>query len=149
MHQRLRRGVHARRYSNTRTNSVGPVGRMTPGSELRVLHPGRAETAPVRTRALDLLVCPASPPPALRARTLRRANTMALDKRRLGTTDLEITTVGFGAWAIGGGGWAYGWGPQDDAGSISAIRHPVPRGVNWIDTAAIYGLGPSEGGVGR
>jgi len=71
------------------------------------------------------------------------------DKRRLGTTDLEITTVGFGAWAIGGGGWAYGWGPQDDARSIAAIRHAVSRGVNWIDTAAIYGLGHSEEVVGR
>jgi aryl-alcohol dehydrogenase-like predicted oxidoreductase len=74
---------------------------------------------------------------------------MLLRKRRLGTSDLEITTVGFGAWAIGGGGWAYGWGPQDDAGSIAAIRHAVSRGVNWIDTAAIYGLGHSEEVVGR
>src|ERR1700734_1039119 len=74
---------------------------------------------------------------------------MAPNKRRLGTTDLEITTVGFGAWAIGGGGWAYGWGPQDDAGSVAAIRHAVSRGVNWIDTAAIYGLGHSEEIVGR
>lgn len=74
---------------------------------------------------------------------------MALAKRRLGTTDLEITTVGFGAWAIGGGGWAYGWGPQDDCGSIAAIHHAVHRGVNWIDTAAIYGLGRSEEIVGR
>ena len=74
---------------------------------------------------------------------------MAPNKRRLGTTDLEITTVGFGAWAIGGGGWAYGWGPQDDAGAIAAIRHAVSRGVNWIDTAAIYGLGHSEELVGR
>ncbi|HTB72361.1 MAG TPA: aldo/keto reductase [Polyangiaceae bacterium] len=74
---------------------------------------------------------------------------MTLNKRRLGTTDLEITTVGFGAWAIGGGGWVYGWGPQDDAGSIASIRHAVSRGVNWIDTAAIYGLGHSEEVVGR
>jgi aryl-alcohol dehydrogenase-like predicted oxidoreductase len=74
---------------------------------------------------------------------------MAPNKRRLGTTDLEITTVGFGAWAIGGGGWAYGWGPQDDAGSIAAIHHAIRRGVNWIDTAAIYGLGHSEEVVGR
>ena len=50
---------------------------------------------------------------------------MTPNKRRLGTTDLEITTVGFGAWAIGGGGWAYGWGPQDDAGSVASIRHAV------------------------
>jgi aryl-alcohol dehydrogenase-like predicted oxidoreductase len=74
---------------------------------------------------------------------------MGLNKRRLGTTDLEITTVGFGAWAIGGAGWAYGWGPQDDATSIASIRHAVSRGVNWIDTAAIYGLGHSEEIVGR
>jgi aryl-alcohol dehydrogenase-like predicted oxidoreductase len=74
---------------------------------------------------------------------------MTLNMRRLGTTDLEITTVGFGAWAIGGGGWAYGWGPQDDASSIAAIRHAVDRGVNWVDTAAIYGLGHSEEVVGR
>jgi aryl-alcohol dehydrogenase-like predicted oxidoreductase len=74
---------------------------------------------------------------------------MTPNKRRLGTTDLEITTVGFGAWAIGGGGWVYGWGPQDDAGSIASIRHAVSLGVNWIDTAAIYGLGHSEEVVGR
>jgi aryl-alcohol dehydrogenase-like predicted oxidoreductase len=72
-----------------------------------------------------------------------------LKKRRLGTTDLELTTVGLGAWAIGGGGWAYGWGAQDDASSIAAIHHAVRRGVNWIDTAAIYGLGHSEEVVGR
>jgi aryl-alcohol dehydrogenase-like predicted oxidoreductase len=75
--------------------------------------------------------------------------TTTLQKRRLGTTDLELTSVGFGAWAIGGGGWAYGWGPQDDAQSVAAIRHAVSRGVNWIDTAAIYGLGHSERVVGR
>jgi aryl-alcohol dehydrogenase-like predicted oxidoreductase len=74
---------------------------------------------------------------------------MTLEKRRLGTTDLEITRVGFGAWATGGGGWAYGWGPQDDEGSIAAIQHAVESGVNWIDTAAIYGLGHSEEVVGR
>ena len=70
-------------------------------------------------------------------------------KRRLGRTDLEITTVGFGAWAVGGGNWAYGWGAQDDAQSIAAIRHAVSLGVNWIDTAAVYGLGHSEEIVGR
>jgi aryl-alcohol dehydrogenase-like predicted oxidoreductase len=74
---------------------------------------------------------------------------MTLNMRRLGTTDLEITTVGFGAWAIGGGGWAHGWGPQDDAHSIAAIHEAVRRGVNWVDTAAIYGLGHSEEVVGR
>ncbi|HVC40033.1 MAG TPA: aldo/keto reductase [Candidatus Dormibacteraeota bacterium] len=74
---------------------------------------------------------------------------LAAHRRRLGTTDLEITKVGFGAWAIGGGGWSYGWGPQDDESSIAAIRHALELGVNWIDTAAIYGLGHSEEVVGR
>jgi len=73
----------------------------------------------------------------------------ALIKNPLGKSDLQITQVGFGAWAIGGGGWAYGWGTQDDADSIAAIRHAVSRGINWIDTAAIYGLGHSEEVVGR
>ena len=74
---------------------------------------------------------------------------MALRKRFLGTSGLEITTVGFGSWAVGGGGWSFGWGPQDDEASIAAIRHAVALGVNWIDTAAIYGLGHSEEVVGR
>jgi aryl-alcohol dehydrogenase-like predicted oxidoreductase len=65
-------------------------------------------------------------------------------RQRLGRADMEITRVGFGAWAIGGPGWIGGWGAQDDAASIAAIRHAVERGVNWIDTAAIYGLGHSE-----
>ncbi|MGH7580321.1 MAG: aldo/keto reductase [Gemmatimonadales bacterium] len=69
--------------------------------------------------------------------------------RRLGTTGMEITTVGFGAWAIGGGDWAFGWGPQDDADSIATIRHAIGRGINWIDTAAVYGLGHSEEVVRR
>jgi len=73
----------------------------------------------------------------------------AVFKRPLGRSGLYITQVGFGAWAIGGGGWAYGWGKQDDADSIAAIRHAVGRGINWIDTAAIYGLGHSEEVVGR
>ncbi len=68
----------------------------------------------------------------------------ALPKRRLGCTDMLITHVGLGAWAIGGGDWAVGWGDQDDRQSIAAIRHAVERGVNWIDTAAVYGLGHSE-----
>lgn len=72
-----------------------------------------------------------------------------LPTRQLGTTDMNITRVGFGAWATGGGGWAYGWGPQDDDQSIEAINHAVERGVNWIDTAPIYGLGHSEEVVGR
>jgi aryl-alcohol dehydrogenase-like predicted oxidoreductase len=76
--------------------------------------------------------------------TTSNVNKAALPKRRLGRTDMTITPVGFGAWAIGGGDWAVGWGAQDDKKSIAAIRHAVERGVNWIDTAAIYGLGHSE-----
>jgi aryl-alcohol dehydrogenase-like predicted oxidoreductase len=72
-----------------------------------------------------------------------------LPTQKLGTTDMNITRVGFGAWATGGGGWSFGWGPQDDNESIDAITHAVERGVNWIDTAAIYGLGHSEEVVGR
>lgn len=68
---------------------------------------------------------------------------------RLGSTDLEITRVGLGAWAIGGSGWQGGWGPQDDDESIAAIHAAVDRGVNWVDTAAAYGLGHAEEVVGR
>jgi aryl-alcohol dehydrogenase-like predicted oxidoreductase len=74
---------------------------------------------------------------------------MSLPTRRLGTSDLEITTLGFGAWAAGGGGWSFGWGPQDDDASIAAMRYAIERGVNWIDTAAVYGLGHSEEVVGK
>jgi len=70
-------------------------------------------------------------------------NTM-LPTTRLGRTGMHLTRVGFGAWAIGGGGWAYAWGNQDDAASVAAIRHAVESGINWIDTAAVYGLGHSE-----
>ncbi len=72
-----------------------------------------------------------------------------MQKRQLGTSDLLITPIGLGAWAIGGGGWMFGWGPQDDAESIDAIRRAVDGGINWIDTAAGYGLGHSEEVVGR
>ncbi|MGD0249000.1 MAG: aldo/keto reductase, partial [Candidatus Limnocylindrales bacterium] len=74
---------------------------------------------------------------------------MTLQTRSLGAGGPEITTVGFGSWAVGGGGWSFGWGPQDDNDSIRAIEHAVSRGVNWIDTAALYGLGHSEEVVGR
>ena len=67
-----------------------------------------------------------------------------MEKRRLGASSLEITPVGFGAWAVGGTGWEYSWGPQDDRDSIAAIRKAVDLGINWIDTAAVYGLGHSE-----
>jgi aryl-alcohol dehydrogenase-like predicted oxidoreductase len=67
----------------------------------------------------------------------------------LGDTGMQITRVGFGAWAIGGGGWEFGWGPQQDEESIAAIQHAVKQGVNWIDTAAAYGFGRSEEVVGK
>jgi aryl-alcohol dehydrogenase-like predicted oxidoreductase len=67
----------------------------------------------------------------------------------LGSTGMEISRVGFGAWAIGGGGWEFGWGPQADDESIAAIHRALDLGVNWIDTAAAYGFGRSEQIVGR
>jgi aryl-alcohol dehydrogenase-like predicted oxidoreductase len=73
----------------------------------------------------------------------------AMKTTQLGQTGLEITRVGFGAWAIGGGGWEFGWGPQDDEESIAAIHYALEQGVNWIDTAAAYGFGRSERIVGR
>jgi aryl-alcohol dehydrogenase-like predicted oxidoreductase len=68
---------------------------------------------------------------------------------QLGDTDLQITRLGFGAWAIGGGGWEFGWGRQEDAQSVAAIERALELGVNWIDTAAAYGFGHSEEVVGR
>jgi aryl-alcohol dehydrogenase-like predicted oxidoreductase len=68
----------------------------------------------------------------------------SLPTRSLGTTGLELTKVGFGSWAIGGPGWRGGWGAQDDTESVESIRHAVELGINWIDTAAVYGLGHSE-----
>ncbi|MFN7646625.1 MAG: aldo/keto reductase [Acidobacteriota bacterium] len=72
-----------------------------------------------------------------------------MQKRQLGNSDLMITPLGVGAWAIGGGGWAFGWGPQDDAESVGAIRAALDAGMNWVDTAAVYGLGHSEEVVAR
>ena len=69
--------------------------------------------------------------------------------RTLGQSDLNITPIGIGAWAIGGGNWEFGWGAQDDSESSAAIRAGLDRGINWIDTAAAYGLGHSETVVGR
>lgn len=73
----------------------------------------------------------------------------SLPTRRLGRSGAEITRVGFGSWAIGGAGWASAWGAQDDGAAVAAMRHAVERGINWIDTAAIYGVGHSEELVGR
>lgn len=67
-----------------------------------------------------------------------------LPTRNLGTSSLQLTRIGFGAWAIGGGGWQFGWGSQDDEDSVAAIRRALNSGINWIDTAAVYGLGHSE-----
>jgi aryl-alcohol dehydrogenase-like predicted oxidoreductase len=68
---------------------------------------------------------------------------------QLGSSNLWLTRIGFGAWAIGGADWAFSWGPQDDADSIAAIHRAIDLGVNWIDTAAVYGLGHSEEVVGK
>jgi aryl-alcohol dehydrogenase-like predicted oxidoreductase len=72
-----------------------------------------------------------------------------MQTRKLGWTDLSFTTIGLGSWAMGGAGWRAAWGPQDDADSIATIRRAVELGVNWVDTAAIYGLGHAEEVVGR
>src|SRR3989441_6466463 len=92
----------------------------------------------------------------LQKASLRRAymthtvhDTDTLPTTPLGTTGMRITRIGFGAWAMGGGGWPFAWGNQADAASIAAIRHAVKRGINWIDTAAVYGLGHSEEIVAR
>ncbi len=69
--------------------------------------------------------------------------------RTLGNSDLQLTAIGFGAWAIGGGNWEFGWGPQEDSASVAAIQRALDLGVNWIDTAAVYGLGHSEQIVGQ
>ncbi|HQN04684.1 MAG TPA: aldo/keto reductase [Anaerolineaceae bacterium] len=73
----------------------------------------------------------------------------SLKTRQFGSTDMQITSIGFGAWALGGGDWVYAWGPQDDKESTAAIHHALDLGINWIDTAAGYGLGHSEEVVGQ
>src|ERR1700747_620945 len=72
-----------------------------------------------------------------------------MNTKRLGNSDLMITPIGFGAWAIGGSGWEVGLGGQNDRDSMAAIREALDNGVNWIDTAAVYGLGHSEEVVAR
>jgi len=72
-----------------------------------------------------------------------------MNKKQLGNSDLHLTPIGFGAWAIGGGDWAFAWGPQDDNDSIASIHRALDLGINWIDTAAVYGLGHSEEVVAR
>ena len=72
-----------------------------------------------------------------------------MEKKTLGNSDMKLTPIGFGAWAIGGGDWQFAWGPQDDNDSIAAIHKALDLGINWIDTAAVYGLGHSEEVVAR
>ena len=72
-----------------------------------------------------------------------------MQMRKLGNTEFQISPIGLGAWAMGGGGWTFGWGPQDDNESIAAIHRALELGINWIDTAAVYGLGRSEQVVAR
>jgi aryl-alcohol dehydrogenase-like predicted oxidoreductase len=72
-----------------------------------------------------------------------------MQTRQLGNSDLTITPLGVGAWAMGGAGWAFSWGQQDDAESVGAIHAALDKGINWIDTAAVYGLGHSEEVVGK
>jgi aryl-alcohol dehydrogenase-like predicted oxidoreductase len=87
--------------------------------------------------------CAASSPSA------RLGKSCQMETQKLGNSDIKITRVGFGAWAIGGSGWEFAWGPQDDADSVAAIHRALELGVNWIDTAAVYGLGHSEEIVAR
>src|ERR1700733_13409862 len=72
-----------------------------------------------------------------------------MPKKKLGNSDLQLSPIGIGAWAMGGGGWQFAWGSQDDRQSIEAIHAALDGGVNWIDTAAVYGLGHSEEVVAR
>ncbi|MCL4782158.1 MAG: aldo/keto reductase [Bryobacterales bacterium] len=72
-----------------------------------------------------------------------------MQKRRLGNSDLDITVLGVGAWAMGGGDWKFSWGPQNDSDSVAAIHAALDAGMNWIDTAPVYGLGHAEEVVGR
>jgi aryl-alcohol dehydrogenase-like predicted oxidoreductase len=136
---------------------VAPSGRQAsagPGQADRDRGDAVVPIAPVTSRAGDRRESPGRVTPAHPAGCESccchdsgdKENTMStsLPTDRLGWTDMHITRVGFGAWAIGGGGWAYAWGGQDDAESIAAIRYAVESGINWIDTAAVYGLGHSE-----
>ena len=72
-----------------------------------------------------------------------------MKKRRFGNTGMNITPIGFGSWAIGGAGWSHGWGPQDDNRAVEAVERALELGINWIDTAAVYGLGHSEELIGK
>src|SRR5690349_16991766 len=97
---------------------------------------------------------PLGPEPTTRARVFTVGANLGyckgeMHRKRLGNSEMELTPIGVGAWAMGGGGWAFGWGPQDDEQSMAAIHAALDHGVNWIDTAAVYGLGHSEEVVAR
>ena len=81
-------------------------------------------------------------------KTSYQSNLIDTPTHDFGNSSLKLTPIGLGAWAIGGE-WRFGWGPQEDAASIATIRRAIERGINWIDTAAVYGLGHSEEVVGR
>src|SRR5205807_5219719 len=83
---------------------------------------------------------------SMKTKSIGKSN---MKTKRLGNSDLFITPIGFGAWAIGGSGWQFAWGAQDDKDSIATIREALDAGINWIDTAAVYGLGHSEEVVAR
>ena len=154
-HESRQRGRHlrARRRWSSTTAGVAAGGAAagcaglwaltTVPRNIIVARNGRAviQSPPRLTRMVREKVCA--------KRAAISCTSMTLPTRPLGTSGLNLTTVGFGAWAAGGGGWSFGWGPQDDAASIAAMRHAIERGVNWIDTAAVYGLGHSEEVVGQ
>jgi aryl-alcohol dehydrogenase-like predicted oxidoreductase len=101
-------------------------------------------------------LCKLASGPALEAKSLLQhqklmssSTAQQLQTRQLGDSDMNITRIGFGAWAIGGGDWQFAWGHQDDSDSVAAIERALDLGINWIDTAAIYGLGHSEEVVAR
>src|SRR5437660_9959788 len=101
----------------------------------------RFGTTPALIEGGDDRCRPATPS---KARFVSDRERDTMNTKRLGNSDLLITPVGFGAWAIGGGGWEFAWGAQDDSDSVAAIHEALNAGVNWIDTAAVYGLGHSE-----
>src|SRR5271157_3830977 len=101
------------------------------------------QSSPFRT-AGDVMTSERTRPATPEASQKQEEADMSLPKRSLGLSGVPITVTGFGAWALGGGGWAYSWGPQDDNESIRTIRHALEQGINWIDTAAVYGLGHPE-----
>src|SRR4030095_14549452 len=79
----------------------------------------------------------------------RNCSSSGVDLRRLGSSDLTLTPIGLGTWAIGGGDWVLGWGPPTNLDSVTTIRRAIDQGINWIDTAAVYGLGQSETLIAR